>query len=43
MQTQISTFENLYNALNNAQKEAVNHIEGPVMVVAGLAQAKHKY
>lgn len=40
MQAKATDFETLYNALNNAQKEAVNHIEGPVMVVAGPGTGK---
>ncbi len=40
MQTQAQNFETLYKALNEAQKEAVNHIEGPIMVVAGPGTGK---
>ena len=34
------TFEELYNRLNTAQKQAVDAIEGPVMVVAGPGTGK---
>lgn len=34
------TFESLYNNLNTAQKQAVDAIEGPVMVVAGPGTGK---
>ena len=40
MQAKTSDFEILFNSLNVAQKEAVNHIEGPVMVVAGPGTGK---
>ena len=33
-------FENLYNRLNEAQKKAVDTIEGPVMVIAGPGTGK---
>lgn len=33
-------FESLYNQLNNAQKEAVDTIEGPVVVIAGPGTGK---
>ena len=36
----MSNFEALYESLNTAQKKAVNHIEGPVMVVAGPGTGK---
>lgn len=34
------TFEERYRALNNAQKEAVDTIDGPVMVIAGPGSGK---
>lgn len=34
------SFESRYTALNRAQKEAVDHIEGPLMVVAGPGTGK---
>ncbi len=36
----MSDFVALYESLNVAQKQAVNHIEGPVMVVAGPGTGK---
>ncbi len=36
----MSNFVELYESLNTAQKKAVNHIEGPVMVVAGPGTGK---
>ncbi|TSC77695.1 MAG: DNA helicase II / ATP-dependent DNA helicase PcrA [Parcubacteria group bacterium Gr01-1014_24] len=36
----VSTFDQEYKKLNKAQKEAVNSIEGPVMVVAGPGTGK---
>ncbi len=36
----MSNFAALYESLNTAQKKAVNHIEGPVMVVAGPGTGK---
>ena len=35
-----SVFEEMYNKLNPAQKDAVDHIDGPVMVVAGPGTGK---
>jgi len=36
-------FEREYKKLNKAQKDAVDSIEGPVMVVAGQGRVKPKY
>ncbi|MDD3303222.1 MAG: UvrD-helicase domain-containing protein, partial [Candidatus Gracilibacteria bacterium] len=33
-------FQELYNRLNDSQKEAVDHIEGPAMVIAGPGTGK---
>ena len=38
--SQIGVFETLYNRLNRAQKQAVDAIEGPVMVIAGPGTGK---
>lgn len=38
--TQKSTFDDLYKALNSEQKQAVDAIEGPVMVIAGPGTGK---
>ncbi|KKQ44477.1 MAG: UvrD/REP helicase [Candidatus Nomurabacteria bacterium GW2011_GWC1_37_9] len=35
-----NTFEDSYKSLNNAQKDAVDTIDGPVMVVAGPGTGK---
>jgi DNA helicase-2/ATP-dependent DNA helicase PcrA len=40
MQKEVSEFERLYNILNKEQKDAVDSIEGPVMVVAGPGTGK---
>ena len=34
-------FEKVYQGLNEAQKKAVDTIEGPVMVIAGPGTASH--
>lgn len=36
----MQTFEDIYNSLNQAQREAVNAIDGPVMVIAGPGTGK---
>lgn len=38
--TPMNTFEDVYTKLNSAQKQAVDAIEGPVMVVAGPGTGK---
>lgn len=40
MRTQKSTFSKLYTALNSRQREAVDAIEGPVIVIAGPGTGK---
>lgn len=40
MEAKKSTFNTLYNRLNKAQKQAVDAIEGPVMVIAGPGTGK---
>src|SRR3989344_5360245 len=40
MQKQESIFNSLYTRLNSAQREAVDLIEGPVMVIAGPGTGK---
>ena len=37
---QLQKFQQVYNALNKEQKEAVDTIEGPVMVIAGPGTGK---
>ncbi|MBK9255828.1 MAG: ATP-dependent helicase [Saprospiraceae bacterium] len=39
-QDYLNKFLNAYNGLNEKQKEAVDHIEGPVMVIAGPGTGK---
>ncbi|MBK7224195.1 MAG: UvrD-helicase domain-containing protein [Saprospiraceae bacterium] len=36
-------FETAYNKLNQAQQKAVEHIQGPVMVIAGPGTGKLKF
>ena len=36
----MSTFDTNYKRLNKAQKQAVDHIDGPLMVVAGPGTGK---
>jgi DNA helicase-2/ATP-dependent DNA helicase PcrA len=36
----MQTFEDIFNSLNHAQREAVNALEGPVMVIAGPGTGK---
>ncbi|KKW34651.1 MAG: UvrD/REP helicase, partial [Parcubacteria group bacterium GW2011_GWB1_53_43] len=40
MRSEKSTFETLYRALNPRQREAVDAIEGPVIVIAGPGTGK---
>ena len=39
----LKKFTEEYQKLNTEQRKAVDTIEGPVMVIAGPGQAKHKF
>jgi len=38
-----ASFEEEYKKLNSEQRTAVDNLDGPVMVIAGQEQEKHKF